>query len=72
MYDNAKPEFNCVQRGHQNALEYYPFYLAFLLLGGLKHPLVSSACGAAWIVGRVMYAHGYASGGKSFVDVTFI
>ena len=66
MYDNAKPQFNCVQRGHQNALESYPFYLLFLVLGGVKHPIISASCGAAWIISRIMYASGYASGGKFF------
>eukprot|EP01116_Phalansterium_solitarium_P002662 TRINITY_DN1281_c0_g1_i1.p1 TRINITY_DN1281_c0_g1~~TRINITY_DN1281_c0_g1_i1.p1 ORF type:complete len:149 (+),score=43.33 TRINITY_DN1281_c0_g1_i1:98-544(+) len=63
--DKGKHIFNCVQRGHQNALEIYPTVLALLLLGGLKHPLVCSVSGVVWMAGRLLYAQGYATGEPS-------
>ncbi|KAJ3117758.1 Microsomal glutathione S-transferase 3 [Phlyctochytrium bullatum] len=54
--------FNCAQRGHQNALENYPQFLALLLLGGLEHPRVAAAMGVLWMVGRHYYAAGYSTG----------
>jgi len=62
MYDNSKPEFNCVQRGHQNAVENYPTALLMLLLGGVKHPVVATVGGIVYFAGRITYASGYASG----------
>ncbi len=62
MYSDKHPEFNCYQRAHQNTLEQVPFYLASLPVAGLRHPLVAAAAGAAWLVGRVVYSHGYYSG----------
>eukprot|EP01112_Ceratiomyxa_fruticulosa_P022655 TRINITY_DN8378_c0_g1_i1.p1 TRINITY_DN8378_c0_g1~~TRINITY_DN8378_c0_g1_i1.p1 ORF type:complete len:150 (-),score=16.39 TRINITY_DN8378_c0_g1_i1:99-548(-) len=60
--DKKKHLFNCYQRGHQNALETYPWVLMTLLIGGAKHPLIASAAGWVWIVGRALYAIGYSSG----------
>eukprot|EP01111_Echinosteliopsis_oligospora_P008595 TRINITY_DN243_c0_g1_i1.p1 TRINITY_DN243_c0_g1~~TRINITY_DN243_c0_g1_i1.p1 ORF type:complete len:151 (+),score=39.12 TRINITY_DN243_c0_g1_i1:103-555(+) len=54
--------FNCIQRGHQNALETYPQVLFLILAGGLKHPWVAAGAGVAWCVGRLAYANGYATG----------
>ncbi|CAF0856402.1 unnamed protein product [Didymodactylos carnosus] len=60
--DEHGREFNCVQRGHQNTLENYPQFLMLLGLGSIKYPLVSSIGGGIWIVGRLLYFHGYATG----------
>jgi len=63
MYDPTKPEFDNVQRGHQNFLEFLPFFLMFLFIGGIYYPLTVSVCGVLQIIGRVMFAQGYASKG---------
>ncbi|XP_077869338.1 glutathione S-transferase 3, mitochondrial-like [Saccoglossus kowalevskii] len=39
MYSDKHPVFNCVQRGHQNALEMHPAYLVFQILAGLQYPV---------------------------------
>ncbi|KAF8469504.1 hypothetical protein BDZ91DRAFT_54524 [Kalaharituber pfeilii] len=57
--DPAKFAFNCAQRAHANYLESYPIFLSSLLVAGTKYPLVTSAMGAAWLTGRVLYAFGY-------------
>ncbi len=36
-----------------------PIFLAMLVTSGLRHPVVSAAAGAAWVVGRVIYSYGY-------------
>ncbi|KAJ4960723.1 hypothetical protein NE237_020633 [Protea cynaroides] len=54
--------FNCVQRGHQNSIEYMPVFFVLLLLGGLLYPVISAGLGLVYIVGRYFYFSGYASG----------
>lgn len=54
--------FNCVQRAHQNTLEFAPSVLVTLLIGGLQYPLVAAALGAAYGVARIQYFRGYSSG----------
>ena len=53
--------FNCAQRAHGNFLENQTPFLSSLLLGGLRFPLAASALGCVWLVGRYMYAVGYAN-----------
>eukprot|EP01092_Planopodium_desertum_P001525 TRINITY_DN122549_c0_g1_i2.p1 TRINITY_DN122549_c0_g1~~TRINITY_DN122549_c0_g1_i2.p1 ORF type:complete len:115 (-),score=28.05 TRINITY_DN122549_c0_g1_i2:56-400(-) len=57
--------FNCVQRGHQNALESMPLVVELALVGGLKHPLLAAAAVAIWCAGRVGYMIGYSTGDPS-------
>ncbi|KAI3912149.1 hypothetical protein MKW92_037358 [Papaver armeniacum] len=54
--------FNCVQRGHQNSLEFMPIFFVLLVLGGLQHPIISASFGIVYAVGRYFYFTGYATG----------
>ncbi|KAL3677694.1 hypothetical protein R1sor_020650 [Riccia sorocarpa] len=54
--------FNCVQRGHQNFLEFLPLFLSFLLVGGLKHPKLAAGLGVGHLVARYFYFKGYSTG----------
>jgi hypothetical protein len=57
--EDAK-KFNCVQRGHQQALESWPSFLACSLLGGLSYPLTTALFGVSWCYARLEWAEGYA------------
>ena len=46
-------DFNIAQRTHGSTLELLPFYFCFLLLAGLKHPVLATACGLVFIQVRV-------------------
>lgn len=46
----------------QNTLETLPLFLLTLLISGLRHPRLAVGLGATWLVGRVLYTVGYASG----------
>ncbi|KAK1404149.1 Membrane associated eicosanoid/glutathione metabolism-like domain-containing protein [Heracleum sosnowskyi] len=54
--------FNCIQRGHQNSLEWMPLFFTFMVVGGIKHPIISAALGFVYIVARYFYFTGYSSG----------
>lgn len=58
----AAVRFNCTQRAHLNTLEYLPNVLALQMLMGLQYPVTAAALGAAWTLGRLIYAAGYSSG----------
>lgn len=53
---------NCVQRGHQHALETYPQFVALSLIGGLRHPITTALAGIVWTIARLRWAEGYATG----------
>jgi glutathione S-transferase len=57
--------FNCVQRGHQHALETYTQFVALSALGGLKFPVTTVLGGLLWFVARVQWAEGYKTGEPS-------
>ena len=57
--------FNCVQRGHQHALETYTQFIVLSIVGGVKFPLVSSAAGFLWMYARIKWAEGYKTGEPS-------
>lgn len=62
MYDNTKPAFNAVQRGHQNMLETHYAELWLSSIAGLRYPTVTAVASVAWTIGRILYAVGYTSG----------
>lgn len=55
-------QFNCIQRSHQNMLEYLPNALASQLVMGLVFPKVAGIMGASWALARLVYAAGYSTG----------
>jgi len=62
MYSTENDKFNCIQRAHQNWLEMYPQFLTLLFIGGLQHPKTTAAAGVVYLLGRIVYAHGYYTG----------
>uniref|UniRef100_A0A7S2X525 Glutathione S-transferase n=1 Tax=Prorocentrum micans TaxID=2945 RepID=A0A7S2X525_PROMC len=60
--DENSKQFNCVQRGHQQALETYGTYLGCSLVAGIRHPFLTAALGLLWCVSRLKWAEGYATG----------
>merc|ERR1711953_919465 len=62
MYSDKQPEFNCYQRAHQNLIEHLPLFLVLEILAGIKFPKYAAMAGAAWLVGRFIYAQGYYTG----------
>ncbi|KAH9818680.1 hypothetical protein DFH28DRAFT_888036 [Melampsora americana] len=61
----AAMKFNCAQRAHANTLESLPFFLFSLLFTGLRYPRFAAGCGATWVIGRLFYTIGYATGDPS-------
>jgi glutathione S-transferase len=56
-------KFNCAQRAHGNFVENFAPFLGALLISGLRFPTAGAAVGAAWVVGRALYARGYVAHG---------
>lgn len=56
------PDFERISRAHFNTLEWLPIYLPSLWLFALywQADMIAAAIGAVWIVGRILYALGYA------------
>jgi glutathione S-transferase len=54
--------FNCIQRGHQNSLEMMPMFFMLMILGGIRHPLISASLGVVYTVSRFFYFKGYSTG----------
>jgi glutathione S-transferase len=55
-------DFLCTVRAHLNTLENQPAELVMLLLTALVTANGAAISGAVWVVGRVLYFEGYASG----------
>jgi glutathione S-transferase len=51
--------FNCIQRGHQQALETYTQFTWFMLMGGCLCPLSATLAGVVWCMSRIAYAKAY-------------
>jgi glutathione S-transferase len=51
-------EFNCVQRAHQNTLEWLSVCQVLTLVNGLMYPIASAALLGTWTVGRILYIQG--------------
>lgn len=63
LYENKHPSiFNCIQRAHQNSLEWNPSFLIFLLISGITSPILSTISGMVYNIGRIYYALGYYQG----------
>ncbi len=60
--DKSKHLFNCAQRAHQNTLENYPTFLVLFSIASIQYPLISTAAGLVWLLGRYVYANGYCTG----------
>jgi hypothetical protein len=54
--DAKSIKFNCVQRGHQQALETFPMLLAASLVGGVRYPVSVAAFGLLWMKARFAWA----------------
>ncbi|KAI0030243.1 membrane-associated proteins in eicosanoid and glutathione metabolism, partial [Vararia minispora EC-137] len=54
--------FNCKQRAHQNTLENIPSILILTGLTSVTSPKYAAAGLGIWVLGRVFYTLGYASG----------
>jgi len=65
LSDDEWIEFNSYQRAHYNYVEGAPAILTNLLVSGLYYPRFTAVCGAAYIVGRAMYAAGYQAKGPN-------
>ncbi|CAK9223483.1 unnamed protein product [Sphagnum troendelagicum] len=54
--------FNCVQRAHQNVLEFMPTFISLLLVGGLQYPRLAAVLGLVYVVARYFFFKGYSTG----------
>ncbi|RPB03851.1 membrane-associated proteins in eicosanoid and glutathione metabolism [Choiromyces venosus 120613-1] len=57
--DKEKFRFNCAQRAHANYLESLSVVLPAFLASAIHYPTVASSLFGIWLVGRVVYTHGY-------------
>ncbi|CAO1614090.1 unnamed protein product [Parajaminaea phylloscopi] len=63
--DPVKYRYNCVQRVHQNTIEVLPSFYTSLCIAGIKFPRFACGAGLAFLISRVVYTIGYASGQPS-------
>lgn len=55
-------KFNCVQRGHQNSLEWIASHYILTIASGLRFPKLAALLSLIYIAGRVQYFRGYSTG----------
>jgi glutathione S-transferase len=60
--NNFDNKFNCIQRAHQNSLEFQPTFYFLLMTGGFACPCFASIFGTAYLVGRIKYFKDYSTG----------
>ncbi|KAJ7701795.1 membrane-associated proteins in eicosanoid and glutathione metabolism [Mycena rosella] len=58
----AAVKFNCAQRAHQNTLESIAMIYMSTAVLGLRYPVLAASSLGLWVVSRVAYTIGYASG----------
>ncbi|KAJ6588510.1 hypothetical protein B0H19DRAFT_1099757 [Mycena capillaripes] len=58
----AAYKFNCVQRAHQNTLENIPQVWLMTVILGVKQPVLAASGLGLWVLSRIAYTRGYASG----------
>ncbi|KAJ6591147.1 hypothetical protein DFH09DRAFT_1306774 [Mycena vulgaris] len=73
----AALKFNCAQRAHQNTVENIASVYAMTLVLGLTHPRLAAGALASWVVSRIAYTAGYASGNPAkrnnfFTRITYM
>ena len=59
LTDEQWKDFNNYQRAHYNYVEGVASAITLNLISGLFFPVYSGVLGAAYIVGRFLYAYGY-------------
>lgn len=57
-------EYTCVQRAHQNGMEFTHIYLPMLLVSGVTNPILAASAGLVTLIGRIVSAVGYCGGPK--------
>jgi uncharacterized membrane protein YecN with MAPEG domain len=63
MYEGTDDSvFDCVQRAHQNTLEYLPSFLSLLMLNGIAAPYSTAVVGMVLSCSFVLVLHSRASG----------
>ena len=60
MSQEDADSYNAVQRAHQNAVESLPQAIGLMIVGSFGFPAVTGILGLLWIIGRIVYAAGYA------------
>jgi len=58
-------DLNNAQRAHGNYVEQLPVAITFSVVSGLTYPRLTAVAGAAYIVGRQLYATGYRKRGPT-------
>eukprot|EP01080_Neovahlkampfia_damariscottae_P006201 gene6201-10207_t len=57
--DGCDTPFNRIQRGHQNFLEAFPFFIILFTLASVFYPLYALGGGVVFIISRIVYSIGY-------------
>jgi hypothetical protein len=63
--DAHNVEFNCVQRAHQQTLEWLALCQVLAAVNGMVFPRTAAAFLCVWTVGKLLYIQGYSSGKPS-------